>query len=103
MSPRRCVAATSPATRALTPRGAISQASLSKPADLNPPLTKQDDFEKRFGLSWKKALSEGIVYNAVDGCKRLGIDGSQMEAVWVASRGSRGSRGSLSPSLPLSL
>ena len=29
------------------------QASLTKPADLNPPEKGQAEFEKKFGLSWK--------------------------------------------------
>merc|ERR1712228_496766 len=53
-----------------------NKASLSKPKDLNPPANKQDDFNKLFGLTWKKALDDGVVYNAVDGCKKLGINGT---------------------------
>jgi len=63
-----------------------NKASLSKPAELNPPAAKQEDFEKKFGISWKAALSQGIVFNAVDGCKRLGIDGSQMDKQWAAAK-----------------
>ena len=59
-----------------------NKASLTKPKDLNPPQPKQDDFEKKFGISWKAALAKGIVYNAVDGCKRLGIDGAKMDDTW---------------------
>ena len=56
------------------------------PADLNPPASKQEDFEKKFGISWKAALAKGIVYNAVDGCKQLGIDGTQMDKQWAAAK-----------------
>lgn len=66
--------------RPTTPR---AQASLSKPAELNPPAAKQEEFAKKFGITWKAALEKGIVYNAVDGCKRLGIDGGKMEETWV--------------------
>ena len=59
-----------------------NKASLTKPKDLNPPQPKQDEFEKKFGISWKAALAKGIVYNAVDGCKRLGIDGAKMDDTW---------------------
>merc|ERR1719238_450107 len=48
-----------------------NKASLTKPAELNPPAAKQEDFEKKFGVSWKAALAKGIVFNAVDGCARL--------------------------------
>ena len=105
-----------------------NKASLSKPAELNPPAAKQDDFAKKFGLTWKAALEkarrhsglerdprkkdpalpdppsaripaaaadgacpraacrQGIVFNAVDGCKRLGIDGAQMDAAWAKAK-----------------
>lgn len=61
-----------------------NKASLSKPAELNPPASKQEEFEAKFGVSWKKALEDGVVFNAVDGCKRLGIDGATMEKQWVS-------------------
>ena len=63
-----------------------NKASLTKPKDLNPPQAKQDDFEKKFGISWKAALAKGMVYNAVDGCKRLGIDGEKMDKTWAAAK-----------------
>ena len=56
---------------------------MSKPAELNPPAPKQDEFAKKFGITWKAALDKGIVFNAVDGCKRLGIDGDKMDKTWV--------------------
>jgi len=63
-----------------------NKASLSKPKDLNPPASKQDEFEAKFGISWSKALADGIVYNAVDGCKRLGIDGATMDKEWAGAK-----------------
>jgi hypothetical protein len=63
-----------------------NKASLSKPAELNPPASKQEDFEKKFGISWKAALAKGIVYNAVDGCAKLGIDGVQMDKTWATAK-----------------
>ena len=63
-----------------------NKASLSKPAELNPPAAKQEDFEKKFGISWKAALAKGIVYNAVDGCARLGIDGEKMDKTWASAK-----------------
>ncbi|KAL1528534.1 hypothetical protein AB1Y20_009877 [Prymnesium parvum] len=59
-----------------------NKASLSKPAELNPPANKQQEFEAKFDISWKKALADGLVFNAVDGCKRLGIDGATMDKQW---------------------
>jgi len=63
-----------------------NKASLSKPAELNPPAAKQDDFEKKFGTTWKKALADGLVFNAVDGCKKLGIDGAEMDRTWASAK-----------------
>jgi len=63
-----------------------NKASLTKPADLNPPDKGQAEFEKKFGLSWKKALAEGRVYNAVDGCQKLGIGGDKMDKQWAAAK-----------------
>jgi len=63
-----------------------NKASLSKPVELNPPPAKQEEFAKKFGISWKQALADGIVYNAVDGCARLGIDGDQMNNIWAGAK-----------------
>ena len=63
-----------------------NKASLTKPKDLNPPAAKQEEFAKKFGISWQDALAKGIVYNAVDGCKRLGIDGDSMDKTWGAAK-----------------
>jgi len=63
-----------------------NKASLSKPAELNPPAPKQEAFEKKFGISWKAALAKGVVFNAVDGCARLGIDGEKMDKTWAAAK-----------------
>ena len=63
-----------------------NKASLSKPAELNPPAAKQEDFEKKFGISWKAALAKGLVFNAVDGCAKLGIDGDSMDKAWAGAK-----------------
>ena len=63
-----------------------NKASLSKPKDLNPPAAKQEEFAKMFGLTWADALAQGVVYNAVDGCAKLGIDGGQMDTCWAAAK-----------------
>lgn len=63
-----------------------NKASLSKPAELNPPAAKLAEFETKWGISWAKALEDGIVYNAVDGCKKLGIDGETMDTRWGAAK-----------------
>jgi len=43
-------------------------------------------FEKQFGISWEAALAAGIVFNAVDGCKKLGIDGATMDKRWAEAK-----------------
>jgi hypothetical protein len=39
-------------------------------------------FEAQFGLSWTDALATGRVFNALDGCKDLGITADQMDTEW---------------------
>mmetsp|Transcript_594 Transcript_594/g.841 ORF Transcript_594/g.841 Transcript_594/m.841 type:complete len:338 (-) Transcript_594:164-1177(-) len=59
-----------------------NKASLSQPKDLNPPAAKLQEFEEKWGLSWAKALEDGVVYNAVDACAKLGVDGETMDGIW---------------------
>jgi len=66
-----------------------NKASLTKPKNLNPPANKQEDFNKLFGLSWSKALADGVVYNAVDGCAKLGISGAEMDTQWAKTKKSK--------------
>merc|ERR1719506_2856228 len=54
-----------------------SKATILKPDQLNVP---EDKFQEQFGLSWKDALASGKVFNAMDGCAKLGIDADQMDA-----------------------
>merc|ERR1711966_575893 len=63
-----------------------NKASLSKPADLNPPAAKQDEFKTNFGLSWADALAQGLAYNAVDGCSKLGVNGDELNTMWAAAK-----------------
>mmetsp|Transcript_3688 Transcript_3688/g.12289 ORF Transcript_3688/g.12289 Transcript_3688/m.12289 type:complete len:180 (+) Transcript_3688:890-1429(+) len=63
-----------------------NKASLTKPADLNPPAPKQLLFADKFGITWQEALSDGVVYNAVDACERLGVDGDQMDKLWANAK-----------------
>lgn len=39
-------------------------------------------FEAQFGLSWTDALAGGRVFNALDGCKELGITADEMDSQW---------------------
>jgi len=63
-----------------------SKATILKPEQLNVPA---DKFEKQFGLTWKDALSSGKVFNAMDGCKQLGLDADQMDAAWAKCKAAK--------------
>ena len=41
-----------------------------------------DKFEEKFGLPWAQALENGNVYNALDACKVLGLNATELEAEW---------------------
>ncbi|KAK3235226.1 hypothetical protein CYMTET_54553 [Cymbomonas tetramitiformis] len=56
-----------------------SKATLLKPNQLNVP---SDKFEKQFGLGWQEALDKGLVYNALDGSAKLGIDADTLDGMW---------------------
>merc|ERR1719456_1139347 len=57
-----------------------SKATILKPDQLNVP---EDKFKGQFGIEWKDALASGKVFNAIDGCAKLGLDGDQMEKAWA--------------------
>eukprot|EP01052_Picozoa_sp_SAG31_P013208 SAG31_NODE_790_length_12082_cov_8.754319_5_plen_232_part_00 len=46
------------------------------------PAKAKADFEKAFGLTWDDALKRGLVYNAMDGAAKLGVDGAGLDAKW---------------------
>lgn len=50
-----------------------SKATLLKPQDLPVPA---DIFENFFKISWTDALAQNKVYNALDACPYLGVDGT---------------------------
>jgi nucleoside diphosphate kinase len=61
--------------------GAIAaKAMKQKPGDLTVQQKAQDEFQKAFGLSWKDALEQGLVYNLVDGAAKLGLSMSELGA-----------------------
>ena len=61
-----------------------SKATLLQPKDMNVPEGK---FDAEFGAgSWKKALADGVVYNALDACKVLGVDASGLDALWPSAK-----------------
>jgi len=60
-----------------------SKATILKPDQLNVP---EDKFKAQFGLEWKDALASGKVFNAMDGCKELGIDADGLDAEWAKAK-----------------
>ena len=62
-----------------------SKATLLQPKDIVP--VPEDKFDAEFGAgSWKKALAEGVVYNALDACKVLGVDALGLDALWPKAK-----------------
>jgi len=57
-----------------------SKATILKPNELNVPAEK---FQAQFGLGWQEALDSGKVYNAMDGCAKLGITADEMDSQWA--------------------
>jgi len=63
-----------------------SKATILKPSELNVPA---DKFKAQFGLEWEDALKSGKVFNAMDGCKELGIDANQLDAAWAKCKAAK--------------
>mmetsp|Transcript_75539 Transcript_75539/g.119776 ORF Transcript_75539/g.119776 Transcript_75539/m.119776 type:complete len:782 (+) Transcript_75539:97-2442(+) len=59
--------------------GAIAaKAVLMKPKDLVVQEKAQEEFEKMFGVKWSKVMEDGLVFNAMDGAKKLGISPDEL-------------------------
>lgn len=56
-----------------------SKATILKPSELNVP---NDKFQKHFGKPWSEVLSQGLAYNALDACDKLGVDGNTLNKLW---------------------
>lgn len=63
-----------------------NKASLSQPKDLNPPQNKKEEFFKMFGVQWENVLTDGVVFNAMDACKKFGLDSNQMNKIWAVAK-----------------
>merc|ERR1711920_353651 len=63
-----------------------SKATILKPDQLN---VSEDKFKEQFGLSWKDALASGKVFNAMDGCKELGLDADGLDAEWAKAKAAK--------------
>jgi nucleoside diphosphate kinase len=65
--------------------GAIaSKAVKLKPSELNVSAKAQAEFKQAFGMEWSEALAKGLVYNAVDGCKKMGCAPTDLEKKYWA-------------------
>jgi len=60
-----------------------SKATLLHPSELNVPA---DKFKAKFGLGWQEALDQGVVYNAMEACKKLNIDAVELETKWGGAK-----------------
>lgn len=63
-----------------------NKAALMKPRELNVTEAKVREFESTFGVAWEKALRSNKVFNAVDGCTRLGLTGESMDTAWAKAK-----------------
>jgi len=70
--------------------GAIAEKAVKlKPSELAPSAKAIAEFEKTFSTTWADAVKSGQVYNAIDGCAKLGIDGDALDKKWsTLKRGS---------------
>lgn len=60
--------------------GAIAHKAMNlKAYEYNVSEKAQADFKKAFGLDWKEAVDRGMVYNALEGCQKMGVSGDQMD------------------------
>lgn len=60
-----------------------SKATLLTPDQLNVP---EEKFSQKFGLEWKDALAQGVVYNAKDACDVLGLDSAGLNVEWAKAK-----------------
>ena len=51
-----------------------------------PAMHTQDGLDVSHGPSWSQALAEGLVHNAVDACKVLGVDAATLNEQWAAAK-----------------
>lgn len=63
-----------------------SKATLLTPDKLNVPAEK---FEAKFGEKWADVIAEGRAFNALDGAKELGVDGTGLEGEWRKAKKER--------------
>eukprot|EP00299_Pterocystis_sp_00344_P008863 c3535_g1_i1.p1 GENE.c3535_g1_i1~~c3535_g1_i1.p1 ORF type:complete len:486 (+),score=93.97 c3535_g1_i1:59-1459(+) len=60
-----------------------SKATILQPSQL---VVPEDKFQQTFKVSWKKVLEDGLAFNALDGCKHLGITAEQLDELWAQTK-----------------
>jgi len=64
--------------------GAIAAKAVKlKPSELTVQPAAMEKFEQTFGLTWQDALSQGIVFNAMDAAAAMGIAPEDLGAKWA--------------------
>lgn len=63
--------------------GAIAAKAMhQKPHELTVQPKAMEEFQKAFRLDWNDALSQGLVFNAIDGAQHLGITTEELGQMW---------------------
>eukprot|EP01064_Diplonema_japonicum_P038945 TRINITY_DN962_c0_g1_i1.p1 TRINITY_DN962_c0_g1~~TRINITY_DN962_c0_g1_i1.p1 ORF type:complete len:355 (+),score=112.34 TRINITY_DN962_c0_g1_i1:54-1118(+) len=60
-----------------------SKATILKPHELNVPA---DKFKDKFGFEWSDAIKQGITFNAMDACEKLGCDAAELDRRWAQAK-----------------
>jgi len=64
--------------------GAIAAKAVKlKPAELTVQPKATDLFRKTFDVSWEDSIKQGMVFNAADGCEKLGCSSDEMGQKWA--------------------
>jgi len=63
-----------------------NKATLTTPDKLNPGEKVQEEFAVKFGITWTDAIKQGIVFNALEACQKLAIDGKQLDTIWAVAK-----------------
>merc|ERR1740121_2121642 len=63
--------------------GAIAAKAVTQaPVDLVVQPAAQEQFEQVFGIRWEEALQQGLVFNAMDAARKLGISPDELGMRW---------------------
>ena len=63
-----------------------NKASLTKPKDLVCSESGLAEFKELFGESWEDVLAADKVFNALDACGQLGLDGNELDTIWAKAK-----------------